>query len=1246
MPTTHVKPDSESLLEDIANSLWKARKVVVITGAGISTNSGIPDFRSENGLYSLIQAQFDAVDAKQQSSSSTCDVDESDASSQLRDELRAAKRRRISRGDTGFIPQSRSEPEEEVADEIQVKTDDVRPSTETANDDVCVLQAETEKPSRPARSSNESPGDQVSHEASLQWADKDPAEGRLEALTPLPSPRLSPGRREMFAQFASSPPSLSALQLRSDSGQTFTRTMSSSPLSSPPPITHDPYHESLLSASSSSSSASSGTANSSRSQSEERSSVSTPLLTSQSSFASSSSRTTLPNMKGKDLFDAQIWSCPQKTSVFYTFTATLRDKAQAAEPTSSHRFVSVLRDSRKLVRCYTQNIDQLEERVGLSTELSLGPGSRYRFSHRSTRASGVARASLKEIYPPTEDQSQASQQQGEGSTQPEVSSQAEPSILQPGAQPPIPLLGDGQSQAAATDSPAILELSQQQPDDTPTVDDAATSAPTPAPPKRGVECVCLHGSLAELRCFVCARTASWDEESRREDVLAGRQPTCPHCAGATAAREERGKRALGVGKLRPDIVLYGEEHPKADLISPIVQHDLSLGPDMLLILGTSMRVHGLKVLVKEFAKAVHERGGKVVFVNFTKPADSVWSDVIDYWVQWDCDAWVGNLQKRKPALWLPLGAALPEDEKSKPAKASRRQSGEANKRKQEGADLTPRKRRDAGKRPKKAQASDDGPTILEEITVKGADSPPNQEQEVDEAPGVKVPPSPPPPPPSPHHQPPPKTSSKTKALPKASAAKVAKFSREPKLNPNAKRPMSVRDHKMNGAYLTWKILKDLRRIVAAEEASFAPSTPIAPMPRLKSKRSRKSAPGALGTQGTPMLLEQASNEEASPIVTDAAFTASSMSAALPPITAASAPTLAGREKSVTAIVQDSSITEAVKTRNRKKFHWIVRNGVETRVVIDSNISTTQDATTVSGIGGEAADTNFPPTQDDPTVSGISGETADTDISITQDLMSVGGIGEAPAAPMATPMPHTDAVIQPTYLPRPQSLPKMTSFEVDNRIANGFRETDSLIAIFQSQIPQTPLSTKPLHLPLLNDGGWESNSPPKLYKHIARPTTPSDLPPLKDEGWEGSTGPKLQPLEPKVSSPEPHYKMSPNAGSPITWSRRNPFFLTDALAGCMTYPPPWRERASSLYEGRYFSPKTKEETEHDFAEQDAALMLSVMRFDSAQVLSREHEDGRSTKRQRLDFSPLRPDGGYGHIPTYTQSNCQECELMSG
>jgi NAD-dependent histone deacetylase SIR2 len=42
MPTIHVEPGSDAYLQEIATAVFKSRKVVVITGAGISTNSGIP----------------------------------------------------------------------------------------------------------------------------------------------------------------------------------------------------------------------------------------------------------------------------------------------------------------------------------------------------------------------------------------------------------------------------------------------------------------------------------------------------------------------------------------------------------------------------------------------------------------------------------------------------------------------------------------------------------------------------------------------------------------------------------------------------------------------------------------------------------------------------------------------------------------------------------------------------------------------------------------------------------------------------------------------------------------------------------------------------------------------------------------------------------------------------------------------------------------------------------------------------
>lgn len=62
--------------------------------------------------------------------------------------------------------------------------------------------------------------------------------------------------------------------------------------------------------------------------------------------------------------------------------------------------------------------------------------------------------------------------------------------------------------------------------------------------------------------------------------------------------------------------------------------------DIVLIIGTNLTTDEVKLLVKDFANVVHQRGGKVVFVNLTEPAEKTWNGVINYWVEWDCDAWV------------------------------------------------------------------------------------------------------------------------------------------------------------------------------------------------------------------------------------------------------------------------------------------------------------------------------------------------------------------------------------------------------------------------------------------------------------------------------------------------------------------------------------------------------------------------------------------------------------------------------
>lgn len=43
--------------KNIVNLLATRRKIIVLTGAGISVSCGIPDFRSKTGLYATLDAQ-------------------------------------------------------------------------------------------------------------------------------------------------------------------------------------------------------------------------------------------------------------------------------------------------------------------------------------------------------------------------------------------------------------------------------------------------------------------------------------------------------------------------------------------------------------------------------------------------------------------------------------------------------------------------------------------------------------------------------------------------------------------------------------------------------------------------------------------------------------------------------------------------------------------------------------------------------------------------------------------------------------------------------------------------------------------------------------------------------------------------------------------------------------------------------------------------------------------------------------
>lgn len=165
-------------------------------------------------------------------------------------------------------------------------------------------------------------------------------------------------------------------------------------------------------------------------------------------------------------------------------------------------------------------------------------------------------------------------------------------------------------------------------------------APTPTKKVDGLpKVVQLHGSLHQVKCLLCHEqspcTAEHITAFKKAEMM-----DCQTCLTVSEAREAAGKRALGVGQIRPNIILYNEHHPQGDRIGELCALDVKKKPDYMLIMGTSLKVVGIKRLIKDFAKTIKvQRGAKIVLVNKT-PLQNVseWKDIIDYQIIAEGDA--------------------------------------------------------------------------------------------------------------------------------------------------------------------------------------------------------------------------------------------------------------------------------------------------------------------------------------------------------------------------------------------------------------------------------------------------------------------------------------------------------------------------------------------------------------------------------------------------------------------------------
>ncbi|KAJ3716097.1 DHS-like NAD/FAD-binding domain-containing protein [Lentinula raphanica] len=287
---------------------------------------------------------------------------------------------------------------------------------------------------------------------------------------------------------------------------------------------------------------------------------------------------------GKDLFDASVFNTEHKTALFCQMISQLSDLSKAAEPTAFHHLLRALDSNGRLLRVYTQNIDAIESKSGLSFGIPEFEGKRSKPRNNT-----------------------------------------------------FPEVGDPGPSTAANRTP---------------------------------RCIPLHGTLQRVHCQIC--THSFPLSDYLPSLTAGVPPECPECTSLERTRQLVGKRARGVGKLRPSVVLYNEAHKDGEGVGEVVQKDLigskgRGGADLLLVVGTSLRVPGTKRMVREFSKAVHSRGPgskestpgsdeqasqqqqqqpfKAVYLNLDFPVPTrEWEGVFDAWVQGDAQVFAQMLQ--------------------------------------------------------------------------------------------------------------------------------------------------------------------------------------------------------------------------------------------------------------------------------------------------------------------------------------------------------------------------------------------------------------------------------------------------------------------------------------------------------------------------------------------------------------------------------------------------------------------------
>ena len=145
----------------------------------------------------------------------------------------------------------------------------------------------------------------------------------------------------------------------------------------------------------------------------------------------------------------------------------------------------------------------------------------------------------------------------------------------------------------------------------------------------------LHGRVDTLRCRIrSSHTFRVTAESFPQLV----NEHCSICEKEQRQRELEGKRRRSTGRLRPNILLYGEYSPQESEILTAFNDDLHQPVDAVIMVGTRLEIGDLRDFVEELCKKAKSGDNECITVWVNREPPKLSKDFeMDYQFLGDCD---------------------------------------------------------------------------------------------------------------------------------------------------------------------------------------------------------------------------------------------------------------------------------------------------------------------------------------------------------------------------------------------------------------------------------------------------------------------------------------------------------------------------------------------------------------------------------------------------------------------------------